>query len=220
MISPKDLNRAIYLNKLKKWYWEGEKGFIQLVEDNQSPGMVVVEIGCYDGSTTRKYIDTVKKNNGHVIVIDTFMGTEVTNETLQLSHYVQGNVHNYGNHNLELYQIFLDKFAKYADMMTVMKGYSHECIPKLPDDCDIIFIDADHTYKSVYNDIELALPKVKKGGILSGHDCENFNHVNQFPREALNADTWNYMHAGVIQAVYDHFGVTKQNGVVWYVNKD
>ena len=212
-MSPKDIDRANYLNKLKKWYWEGEPGFIKLVEDNQSPGMVVVEIGCYDGSTTRKYIDTVKKNNGHVILIDTFMGTENDHYTKE----DKNNPHSYGAHNIGLYQLVKDKFEKYSDMITIIKGYSHEYIPNLPDNCDIIFIDADHTYKACKKDIELSIPKVKKGGILSGHDCEGFSLANNFPKEALELDFWNNMHPGVIQAVFDNFGVTKIKGFsVWY----
>jgi hypothetical protein len=178
--------------------------------------MVVVEIGCYDGSTTRKYIDTVKKNNGHVILIDTFMGTENDNYTKE----EKNNPHSYGAHNIGLYQLVKDKFEKYSDMITIIKGYSHECIPNLPDNCDIIFIDADHTYEACKKDIKLSLPKVKKGGILSGHDCESFALANKFPKEALKMDFWAGMHAGVIQAVYDNFGATKQNGIVWYVYKD
>jgi predicted O-methyltransferase YrrM len=38
---------------------------------------------------------------------------------------------------------------------------------------DVVFIDLTHTYESVKQDIELWLPKVKKGGILAGHDYEN-----------------------------------------------
>ena len=220
MITPENLAKANYLKLLREWHWEGEQGFVQLVQDHQSPGMVVVEIGCYDGSTTRKYIDIVKKNNGHVIVIDTFMGTVQTEETAKFLGKPPKGAHAYGLHNTGLHQMFLDKFAKYSDMMTVIKGFSHDCIPNLPENCDFIFIDADHIYKSIYNDIKLSLPKVKKGGILCGHDCENFNYVNKFPEEALNIDYWNHMHAGVIQAVYDHFGITKLYGLVWYVEKN
>ena len=35
---------------------------------------------------------------------------------------------------------------------------------------DLVFIDADHKYKSVRKDIEVWLPKIKKDGIISGHD--------------------------------------------------
>jgi hypothetical protein len=35
---------------------------------------------------------------------------------------------------------------------------------------DLIFIDADHAYESIREDIQSWLPKVKKGGIICGHD--------------------------------------------------
>jgi hypothetical protein len=64
-ISPESILAEIKFKRIQElrnsWLWDGEQGFIKLVEDNQSEGMVVVEIGCYDGSTTRQYIDTVKK---------------------------------------------------------------------------------------------------------------------------------------------------------------
>ena len=35
---------------------------------------------------------------------------------------------------------------------------------------DLVFIDADHSYESVRRDIKSWLPRVRKGGIISGHD--------------------------------------------------
>lgn len=37
---------------------------------------------------------------------------------------------------------------------------------------DLVFIDARHTYDSVFDDISLWLPKVRNGGILGGHDYQ------------------------------------------------
>lgn len=39
---------------------------------------------------------------------------------------------------------------------------------------DLVFIDANHSYDSIKQDILLWLPKVKPGGILCGHDCEGY----------------------------------------------
>eukprot|EP00971_Amphidinium_carterae_P067679 1340279-Amphidinium_carterae.1 len=41
---------------------------------------------------------------------------------------------------------------------------------------DMVFLDADHTYKGVKQDIELWWRKVRHGGILAGHD-----YSHQFP---------------------------------------
>lgn len=43
------------------------------------------------------------------------------------------------------------------------------------DDCqlDFVFIDGNHSYDSVVEDLNLWWPKVKSGGLFSGHDYEN-----------------------------------------------
>lgn len=43
------------------------------------------------------------------------------------------------------------------------------------DTFDLVYIDADHTYESVKKDLYAWYPKVKSGGIFSGHDyCEYY----------------------------------------------
>ncbi len=41
---------------------------------------------------------------------------------------------------------------------------------------DFLFIDANHTYEYVIRDLQAFLPKMKKGGVISGHD-----HNDQHP---------------------------------------
>ena len=53
---------------------------------------------------------------------------------------------------------------------------------------DLVFIDANHSYESVKNDIVLWLPKVKRG-VLSGHDYSiGFFGVIQAVNEKLGTD--------------------------------
>ena len=42
---------------------------------------------------------------------------------------------------------------------------------------DFCFIDANHDYEYVYKDIELYLPKIKKGGIICGDDWRSIKSV-------------------------------------------
>jgi len=64
---------------------------------------------------------------------------------------------------------------------------------------DLVFIDADHSYDSVKKDILAWLPKVKRGGVLCGHDYGNPEHggVEKAVKELLpchyfepNCFTW------------------------------
>lgn len=45
----------------------------------------------------------------------------------------------------------------------------------VPDDLDFVFIDGAHDFDNVILDIVLWSRKVRKGGIVSGHDYYNFN---------------------------------------------
>ena len=50
---------------------------------------------------------------------------------------------------------------------------SRDAATIIADGCfDLIFIDADHSYDRAREDIALWKPKVGRGGILCGHDCE------------------------------------------------
>ena len=40
--------------------------------------------------------------------------------------------------------------------------------------------------KQEKKDIELAIPKIKSGGLLCGHDCEGFAEVNSFTEFETN----------------------------------
>ena len=40
---------------------------------------------------------------------------------------------------------------------------------------DFVFIDADHSYRGVSSDIEAWLPKLRRNGLLCGHDYNNKN---------------------------------------------
>lgn len=77
---------------------------------------------------------------------------------------------------------------------------------------DLIYIDADHSYDAVKTDIEVWYPKLKKGGIISGHD---------FDPDQDNPDFFKF---GVEKAVKEFFGsnfnlTSENNYKSWYVFK-
>lgn len=53
----------------------------------------------------------------------------------------------------------------------ILRGDSLEVAKTIPDgSLDFVFIDADHAYHAVVKDVAAWAPKVRKGGIVSGHD--------------------------------------------------
>jgi predicted O-methyltransferase YrrM len=62
-----------------------------------------------------------------------------------------------------------ERLAPYNATLIVKK--SVDAAPDVPDgSLDFVYIDAEHSYKSVKEDIAAWAPKVRTGGIVSGHD--------------------------------------------------
>lgn len=86
----------------------------------------------------------------------------------------------------------------------LMIDLSVEAAKKFADESlDFVYIDANHSYKYVKEDILAWLPKIKKGGIIGGHDWDW-------------SDPDNDMEMGVKRAVEEIFGEAKEGSRVNY----
>lgn len=154
---------------------------LTLVTENQKPGMVVTEIGIGTGSTTWECLPIIDKNGGYMILVDDFSGGP-------------------GFENLrdKIRETSMEIIYKYPKTVLLV-GLSWEMSSKIENNSvDIVYIDADHRYSSVVKDIKSWAPKVKYGGILSGHDCEN---ISSWSEEHIEEDYAMHQHHGVSKAV-------------------
>lgn len=55
----------------------------------------------------------------------------------------------------------------------IYKMPSTEAVKWIPDNLDLVFVDGMHTYDAVKEDIAHWLPKVRPGGLLTGHDYKH-----------------------------------------------
>jgi len=71
----------------------------------------------------------------------------------------------------EIYAITIKELKPFGRRSRIIKNTSAK-VSKIffNNSIDFIYIDALHDYESVQEDIRLWWPKIKKGGILSGHD--------------------------------------------------
>lgn len=71
------------------------------------------------------------------------------------------------------YQGLIEFAEQYPDRAILWRDFSNKAHTRVKDDTlDFVFIDASHDFDSVYEDIELWSPKVKKGGYVIGHDID------------------------------------------------
>jgi predicted O-methyltransferase YrrM len=90
----------------------------------------------------------------------------------------------------------------YQDRLIVLEMTTREASAKVPlSFLDFVFIDADHSYEAVKDDIACWAPKVRSGGWVGGHDY----HPRKFP--------------GVVKAVDEAYGKRVQHwpGTIWGV---
>lgn len=79
--------------------------------------------------------------------------------------------------NYESYKETYKKFKK-DNRIRLIIDYSEFAVSYIINNSlDFVYIDADHEYKSVYQDIKIWIKKVKKGGIVAGHDIFNCSGV-------------------------------------------
>jgi hypothetical protein len=81
-----------------------------------------------------------------------------------------------------------DRVAKYGSKAVMLKGLSAEVSRQLEDESlGFVYLDACHTYDAVLEDLNAYFPKLKKGGIMAGHDFLNKTYgVEQAVKEFIS----------------------------------
>ena len=130
--------------------------FYKIIQDNNY--QYCVEIGVQRGDFAIKLLQAscIKK----LFLIDSWQ-------------YIK-DYHDIANvHNDTQQQIYSDVCNKFKDnnKVEIIKDFSIEASHRFEDNFfDFIYLDADHSYEGVKNDLLHWFPKLKKTGILSGHD--------------------------------------------------
>jgi len=134
-------------------------GFIELltVLSNKldKTDYTMIEIGSYMGESTMMFASTGLFST--IYSIDPLDGYEEFNE-----------MHNY---SWEFIRDEFTKNTKYFDSIVHLQDFSYNVVNEFENDSiDFIYIDGSHSEENVRRDLELYLPKLKKNGIIAGHD--------------------------------------------------
>lgn len=132
----------------------------------KAKGKDVLEIGCWLGRTTVHFLEVCK----NLTIIDTFRGVLTIDGDKQPEIIKKLN-----SEGKTLFGEFLKNLGRHDagnKNVEILKMSSEEAAARqsLDRKFDFIFIDADHRYEMVKQDIEMWLSHLSKKGIIAGHD--------------------------------------------------
>jgi len=137
---------------------------LQLMPKNS----VCAEIGVHLGDFSERILNIVEPKKLYLIDPWKFEDSEVYNKSL----YGRESGKNQENMDARFEKV-CNKFKNSVNNQVVVinRGYSSDILKIFDDDYfDWLYIDGNHQYEFVKNDLELSISKVKKGGYIAGDD--------------------------------------------------
>ena len=140
-------------------------------------GIVAVEVGVYAGSGALQILEKFDVKKLYLVdpyeKDEEFVNSELLPDAAKFTH-----------------DLWMAKkkaaevpVQKYIDQVEFVYEKSVDAAKTVPDELDLVYIDGNHDYKHVRQDILAWYPKIKKGGVLSGHDYSHYGveaAVDQF----------------------------------------
>lgn len=166
--------------------WMSEKELVWLANRAKSCNRIV-EFGSLHGRSTRALADNTI---GIVWAVDPWNGDYINEE---------GNVLTTVNTFVMPQFILNMKDHIDSERVILVRGFSSTFT--LPYEVDMVFIDGDHRYKIVVNDIHKALSLLRKEGLICGHD---YGH-----------SVWPGVKKAVDEILYD----IKVEDTIWWTTK-
>lgn len=152
-------------------------GLIKLIQ--QIGGLenkIVCEIGCFIGISTETFLQFNPKK---LYAIDAW---GLLNESYKDCNWLPS-----GRPDFNLIESAFREMAKNYDNIEIIRDYSHNACKSIQDkSLDLVYIDGEHSYSAVKQDIQHWVPKIKSGGFISGHDI-NQTGVSQAVVESFDA---------------------------------
>jgi hypothetical protein len=144
------------------------EGLEELVE--QCPSGKMAEIGVFVGESTEIFAKSGKFER--IVAVDAWLNGYDSRDPISNSA------------DMDQSEREFDKVCTKYPCINKVKADSLTAARFYPDEYfDLVYLDANHTFKGVTEDLEAWLPKVKKSGWIAGHDYKIFPGVTH----AVNA---------------------------------
>jgi len=167
----------------------------------------LVEIGVFQGKFSRYLL--LHTNDTHLSCVDP---------------WAEGYMHKSGNQipGENVYQFACRRLKGFGDRVDMLRMPSLEGAKTFEDSSlDFVFIDGDHSYQAVIDDILAWWPKVRPGGVLAGHDYGILTRRKHAAMKIVKQEVANVHKA--VHTLFDEVGeVVERPGFTrsWWVTKN
>ena len=217
--------------------WEERKYFMRElvraeIQQKERSEFNVLEIGSWAGDSAVLWANTIKSNNasGVVVCIDPWEKVYIKKEKNPMINIAPLIMKDYSKGG-KIFKLFLHNIhaTQNADMIKPIKGFSDQILPLMKEESfDLIYIDGDHSYSGIMNDLINSARLIKENGIICGDDLNLQAHEVDFEHASMNKEdnmildkkTGKEFHPGVSLAISEFFGsrVSNYNGF-WAMRK-
>ncbi len=128
---------------------------IKFIERNLKGRLIGVEIGTYKALNAKSLLKTLKPQRLYLVDPYTF--------------YDKNDSSSFG---LKKVETQAQKILIHYKNAIFIKETSEKAVSLIPNNLDFVYIDGNHNYEFVKKDISLYYKKLRKGGILAGHDFD------------------------------------------------
>jgi len=163
-----------------------------LAEHNNFEELVGAEIGTQYGKNAHSILSQlpIKK----IYLIDPYRVYPKYTEWVEDEYWMNKDMN-------EIFEGAQNRLSDFNNKIVFIKKMSSEAINDVPDNLDFVYIDGNHDYEFVKQDINLWFPKVKKGGVIGGHDMHHqgvarafvelvYDKENYFIGNSYHPDWW------------------------------
>ena len=170
-----DITKKIY-NKTKNFFHLDSRPFVKYLKQYFGNQCITgAEVGVFKGKNSINMLRNL--NIQQLYLIDSYEQIKY-DEGNKAGNVVDWNPY---------YEIAQNNLCKYRENIHFIRKSSNNAIHEIPYNLDFVYIDANHDYEAVLNDISLYYPKIKKGGVLGGHDyCPIYPGVARAINEYFN----------------------------------
>ena len=119
------------------------------LKSQNKQNLIGVEIGTYKGKNAKIILDNI--NIKRLYCVDPWIDNEFKPNGEKIYQEAKARLESYKN-------------------VTLIRKTSDDAIKDIPNNLDFGYFDGNHTYKQVKKNLINYYPKIKKGGIIGGHD--------------------------------------------------